>query len=110
VNIEINEDLSYKGALLNFKYEWAKKQLVNGTITGTAKRLNISRKMLQLLNKLTPDDFNKMVVPKYRCIFCQGNTDIRLHHIDGQKHSGQTEAICEKCHKLFHSLSSRYKR
>jgi len=108
--INIDDDLSYKGALLNFKYEWTKKQLANGTITGTAMRVGLSRKGLQLLNKIDIEDAKKMKAPTYECIFCKSIKEIHVHHIDGVKYSPETEMMCEDCHKLFHSLNRKYKQ
>jgi len=108
--IEIEDGLSYRGAILNFKYVWLKKQLANNSISSTARKIGITRKGLQLLNKISPEDFGKMKAPIFKCVFCKKDIEIHLHHIDGRKHSNELEIMCADCHKLFHAMNNRYQK
>ena len=106
--IEVDEKLSYKDALLTFKHEWVTKQLDGGTVTATAKRVGLSRKGLQLLSKGSMEITGAVQQEMLRCLFCGTTDKLHLHHVDGKNHSPKVEALCESCHKIFHSLNTRY--
>ena len=113
MNIEIEDKLNYRGALLHFQKTWiADKLLKYKTISATAKLAGLTRKGLQLmLKRLSTAGTNdgKYLGKEATCAFCKSTEDIRLHHVDGKGNSDETICLCQVCHMKFHSLNKRFK-
>jgi len=113
MNIEIEDSLNYRGALLHFQKTWiADKLLRFVTISATARLTGLTRKGLQLMLKriscLNAGSI-KYLGKEAMCLFCKSTEDIRLHHIDGKDTSAEIVCLCQVCHMKFHSLNRRYK-
>ena len=110
MNIEIADTLPYTEALDSFRLQWAMKQVKgNGNINQAAHRVRLSRKGLQLLLQESLREKEKVKMGLGVCMFCNSDTDLTMHHVDGINHSVAVTAICSHCHQAFHRLNERYR-
>ncbi len=109
--IEIDDDLKFYDAELDFKVQWIHKSRGEGeSLTGFSERKGITRRTIGLIMMKHNERQAKQRACASACYFCGSESFIEAHHIEGRAHTREVIMLCQACHAKFHNLNKKYRK